>query len=119
MPAVLYILFGAGLTIAASTAAGSVLLGRMNLPLDRAEHSVFSFLLGSALLSLIVFLLCTAGLARKGVFLAVGVLLLVAGYRSRPVPPPSLTRLPAIWKVLLLTVGGAYFLIYFCNALAP
>ena len=57
MPAVLYILFGAGLTIAASTGAGRLLLGRAKLPLERAEHSVFSFLLGSALLSLIVGLL--------------------------------------------------------------
>ena len=119
MPAVLYILFGAGLTIAVSIAAGRLLLGRTKLPLDRAEHHVFSFLLGSALLSLIVFLLCTAGLARKGVFLAVGVLLLVAGYRSRPVLAPSLMRLSAIWKLLLLSVGGAYFLLYFFNALAP
>src|SRR5262245_40400469 len=113
MPAVVYILFGAGLTITASTAAGRLLLSRAKLPLDRAEHLVFSFLIGSAMLSLIVFLLCTAGLARKGVFLAVGLALLVAGYRSRPLVAPSPARLPPIWKLLLLAIGGAYFVLYF------
>src|SRR5215472_9997144 len=114
-----YILFGAGLTVAASTAAGTLLRGRAKLPLDRMEHRVFSFLIGSAVLSLIVFLLCTAGLARKGVFLSVGLLLLVAAYRLRPLVAPPSARVAAIWKFLLVAIGGAYFVLYFFNALAP
>jgi hypothetical protein len=115
----IYILFGAGLTVAASTAAGTLLLGRAKLPLDRTEHRVFSFLIGSALVSLLVFLLCAAGMAREGVFLAVGLLLLVAAYRWRPLVAPSSARLAAIWKFLLIAIGGAYFLLCFFNALAP
>jgi 4-amino-4-deoxy-L-arabinose transferase-like glycosyltransferase len=116
MPAVVYILFGAGLTIAASAAAGRLLLRRARLPFDRGEHLLFAFLTGSALLSLLTFLLCTAGLARKGVFLAAGLCLLATW---RPTAAPSGAPIPRLWKILLLTVGGAYAVLYFFNALKP
>jgi len=109
MPAVVYILFGAGLTVAASVAAGRLLLGRWKLPLDRGEHLLFSFLTGSGLLSLMVFLLCAVGLARKGVFLVLGLCLL----------PAVRVAVPRVKNLLLIIVGGAYSLLYFFNALAP
>src|SRR5581483_10279563 len=109
MPAVVYILFGAGLTVAASVAAGRLLLGRWKLPLDRGEHLLFSFLTGSGLLSLMVFLLCAVGLARKGVFLVLGLCLL----------PAVRVAVPRVKNLLLIVVGGAYSLLYFFNALAP
>jgi hypothetical protein len=108
MPAVVYILFGAGLTVAASIAAGRLLLGRWKLPLDRGEHLVFSFLTGSALLSLTVFFVCAAGLARKGVFLAIGLCLL-----------PAVRVKVRVRNLLLIAIGGVYSVLYFLNALAP
>src|SRR5260370_26423675 len=111
MPAFVYILFGAVFAVAVSTAAGKLALGRLKLPLDRAEYRLFSFLTGAALLSLLVFLLCAAGLARKGVFLGVGLAILAASYRARPrtipAPAPS-SPLPQFWQILLLAAGGAY-----------
>jgi 4-amino-4-deoxy-L-arabinose transferase-like glycosyltransferase len=116
MAAVVYILFGAGLTVVAATAAGRLLLSRAKLPFDRGEHLLFSFLTGSAVLSLLVFLLCTLGLARKGVFLAAGLCLLATWRRSAA---PSGAPIPRPWKILLFTVGGAYAGLYFFNALKP
>jgi 4-amino-4-deoxy-L-arabinose transferase-like glycosyltransferase len=118
MPAVVYILFGAGLTIAASISAGKLLLRSVKL-LDRGEHIVFSFLLGSALLSMLVFVLCAASLARKGVFLAAGVLLVAAASRVHWRALPRRPRVPSPWKVLLIVIGATYGVLYFFNALAP
>ena len=120
MPAAVYILFGAGFTAAVSIAAGRILSARLRLPFDRPERMVFSFLLGSILLSNLVFLLCSTQLARKGVFLAAGLAILVAAALVRPAPaepaPPSASR---FWKRLLIAVGSAYFVLYFFNAMAP
>ncbi len=120
MPAAVYILFGVAFTAAVSIAAGRILIARLRLPLDRGERIVFSFLLGSILVSNLVFLLCCTQLARKGVFLVAGIVILMVAARvklppTEPAPPPAST----FWKWLLGIAGGAYFLLYFCNAMAP
>ena len=67
-----YILFGAAFTTAASYSAGRVLLRRLKLELYRQEERAFAFLLGSALLSWLVFAMAAAHVVYKGTLLALG-----------------------------------------------
>ena len=101
--------------------AGTLLIARLRLPLDRAERRLFSFLLGAALLSSLTFLICAAQLARKGVFLAVGVALVAWAARTKTSPDDSSARppWPRTWKILFFTIAGAYAVLYFFNAMAP
>lgn len=121
MPAAVYILFGAAFTVAVCMAAGSLLVSRLRLPFDREEHWLFSFLLGSVLVSTLTFLLCASHLAHKGVFLVVGLALLVLAWKFRaPAHPDSLPRCamgPAVYGALI--IAAAYLVLYFVNAMAP
>src|SRR6476620_7186063 len=72
MVAALYVLFGAAFTVASCIAAGRLVLRWLRLPLDRAEAWLFSFLLGSVVVSNVLFLLCAVRLVHKGVLLAAG-----------------------------------------------
>jgi hypothetical protein len=120
MPQAVYILFGAGFTVAVCMALGQVLLTRLGLPLFRQEQYLFAFLSGAPCLSVVVFLLASAGLARKGVFLAVGLAALAAGWRFRPGSPAGpLPALPRFWRRLFWGLFGVFTLIYFFNAMAP
>ena len=74
MRIVLSILFGWTLTVATAWALGAILIRKLSLVFYRTEEWLFSFLIGSACLSAIVFALASVKLARKGVFLALGVL---------------------------------------------
>ena len=115
------ILFGASLTIATAWALGAILLRKLSIALYRAEERLFSFLLGSACLSAIMFALATLKLARRGVFLALGIL--VVGYafysgahrsKGNQFPP-----LPRLWKWVFAAVFTMFTVLYFFNALAP
>ncbi len=55
------ILFGAGWTVATCWALGLLLLECFELPLYRQERHLFAFVLGSAGLSLLVFLTAAFG----------------------------------------------------------
>ena len=55
----LSILFGAGFTVATAWALGRILFDRLQIRLRRLEHEVLAGIVGSALLSLLVFGLCT------------------------------------------------------------
>jgi len=81
MMAAFYAVFGALFTVAVCMAAGRLLIDRLRLPLDRGEHRLFSFLLGGVLVSNLTFALCAVNLARKGVFLTAGLLILAASWR--------------------------------------
>ncbi len=122
MLAILPILLGWLFTVGVSYAAGYILLGIVPQKLFKQEQHFFRFVLGSAGLSLIVFLLTAANLAYTGVFVAAGILIfVVALLRSRrPVPQTiPLPDFPWLWKItfwLSLTVFGVY---YFVHALAP
>src|SRR5690349_6901116 len=83
MMAAVYALFGAAFAVLVCTAAGHLLAARLRLPFDRGEHWLFSFLLGGVLVSSLTFLFCTLNLARKGVFLIAGLLILAAAWRFR------------------------------------
>ncbi len=120
MPHAVYILFGVAFTCATAYSMGQLLLSRLDLgKLYREERRIFAFLTGSALLSTLVFLFCACGLARKGVFLVVGLAAIAAAWRLRPDLAESLPALPRPWRILFLVVYAAFGFLYFCNAMAP
>ena len=59
MRVVLAILFGASLTIVTAWSLGAILLRKLSLALYRAEERLLAFLVGSALLSAIMFVLAS------------------------------------------------------------
>jgi hypothetical protein len=121
MPQAFYILFGACFTTASAWAVGGLLFQLLHLKLRRHEHHLLAFVTGSACLSLMVFLLATVGMVRKGVLLVLGATLIALAIRRRvhrdagePFP-----ALPRVWRI----VFGAGFLLfgvlYLANAMAP
>jgi hypothetical protein len=116
---VLEILFGAGFTVAAASAAGALLLRRLRLELDPLETILFSFLSGAACLSVALFLLCLVHQARPAVFLAGGATLIGCVAKWSPRTGKKLPAIGTRWVVLLLLTLTPFFLVYFTNALAP
>jgi hypothetical protein len=115
------ILFGAALAIAACWALGTILLRRLSLTLYRLEERCFAFIVGSACLSAIVFALAAARLAYKGVFLALGILivgyaLFTGAHRPRG---DEFAPLSKAWKWVFGSVFGLFTFLYFFNAMAP
>jgi len=121
MPQAFYILFGAVFTIAVSVALGRILLVRLDVRLYRQEEHVLALVCGAPLLSALVFVLCSAGLARKGVFLAVGAAILILAWRSGAwaARGASLEPLSRGWKALFAGVFAVFLVLYFFNAMAP
>jgi hypothetical protein len=121
MPAAINILFGALFTVAVCTAAGRILLRWAGVSLHRVEENALAFVTGAAPLSLIVFLLAALHVARKGVFLAVGLAIIAAAvyferrHSSRPAFPP----LPRFWKWLFVAIFSLFTVLYFFNTMAP
>ena len=121
MPIAIYVLFGALFTAVTAIALGRLVLRRVTSGLTDQEELPLAFVTGSAILSLIVFLLCSAHLAYKGVFLAVGLVTIAAAVRfgahkrlaSRFEP---LTREQ---KLVFLAGFGFFTIFYFLNAMAP
>jgi hypothetical protein len=74
MQQVLAIFLGALCSGGTSYCFGTFLFRRLNLKLDRTEQLALAFVTGSACFSEVIFLLCSVGLARKEVFVALGVL---------------------------------------------
>src|SRR5437667_2326664 len=121
MPQAVYILFGAVFTVTVSLAAGRMLLRGLSIKLYRQEEHALAFVTGAACLSLLTFLLCAVGAARKGVFLAVGLVVLAfafqkGAHRSQGDP---LKPIPLVWKWLFRCVFAVFFVLYFFNAMAP
>src|ERR1700687_1396917 len=84
-----YTLFGAAFTVGIAWAIGTLLL------LRRVEERLIAIVVGLACLSTIVLALCATGLARKGVFLALGLVAIIVAVRSGGGPFPDL---PLLWK---------------------
>jgi hypothetical protein len=97
------------------------LLRFTDIDLYRQERDLLGFLTGSAVLSLLVFLLATVGLARKGVFLIVGLLAIGAAFRyGRPRKPhPFFSPLPRWWKWFFVAVFSAFTVYYLVTAMEP
>ncbi len=117
----LSILFGAAFTAAVSLSLGTMFLRALRVPLYRQEERVLAFVVGSACLSFAVFLLCAAGVARRGVFLILGLVVLAVAFRRGAHQPlgETLPQLPAFWKWLFLGIFVPFFVLYFFNAMAP
>src|SRR5260370_1087624 len=121
MRAVLYILFGASYTVATAWALGAILIRKLSLTLYRAEERLFSFILGSACLSAIMFVLASLKLVHKGVLLAlsalaIGYALYSGAHRSQA---QQFAPLPRVWKWTFVVVFAAFTVFYFVNAMAP
>lgn len=121
MPAAVYILFGAAFTYAVSLALGKLLLRVLGASLRRQEEWTLGFVLGAACLNLLVFCTLALGVARKGVFLALGVAILGAAVwrgahrqASESLPPLSTGAKKLFWTVFV-----AFTLFYFLAAMSP
>lgn len=112
-----YILFGAAFTTAASYSAGRLLLRRLRLEFYRQEERAFAFLLGSGILSLLVFALAAAHLVYKGTFLALGLGLIALGFRRSQAP--AFPALPRVWLWCAAPVFALFSLLYVTHAMAP
>jgi hypothetical protein len=121
MPQAIYILFGAVFTVFVATAIGRALLRWSGAVLFAQEETPLGFAVGSGVLSLIVFLLASAHLARKGAFLAIGLIIIAAAWKlgafSRNIK--RFDPLPRFWRWLFVAGFGAFTILYFCNAMAP
>jgi 4-amino-4-deoxy-L-arabinose transferase-like glycosyltransferase len=118
---IIYNLFGALFTVAVALALGSLLLRKLSLPLYRIEERLFSFLVGSACLSMIVFAMAVIKVAQGRYFFLLGSLII--GYalfkkvhrpKGNEFPP-----LPRMWTWLFAVVFTAFTILYFVNAMAP
>ena len=121
MKAVVYILFGFLFTCATSLALGGLLFRLLAIRLRRGEEKLLAFVTGSAILSGVIFLLCCTGLARKGVFLAIGLIAIAAAirmgvHRAQGEPLPAI---PRRWRWVLGAVFTVFTFLYLSNAMAP
>jgi len=121
MAQVIYIVFGALLTVAAALSCGAFLLARINATLYRHERIYFSFVTGSAILSMLVFALAATGLARKGVIIGLGLALVGAAlYKGLyKVPGEAFAPLAKPAKWIFLAAFTVYSALYLANAMAP
>jgi hypothetical protein len=118
---VAYILFGWSLTLFVSWSLGKLLLRKLCARLFRQEEDVFAFLAGSACLSVVVFFLAAMHVVYRGVFLALGILVIglaafSGAWRRRGEPLP---RLPVPWRLLFGVIWLVFGVVYFAYALAP
>lgn len=121
MRTVLQILYGAGLAVGASIALGVLILRNLRGQLRRTEYAVFAFLCGSAAMNLLIFLLGTVHLVRRGVLQTLAAALIAAAiwdYRKRG-GAERLPPMPLLWSGLLVVVMAVFGFQYFFHALAP
>ncbi len=112
---------GAGLTLVTAWLLGRLLFHELELRLFRIERDFLAFLVGSACLSLGVFLLCSIGMATTGVFAAFSVLVVLTAVGRRAIFTPA-DPLPPVPNTLKLLYGGIFFVyavLYVLAALMP
>jgi hypothetical protein len=121
MRTVLAVLFGATLTLATAWCLGTIVLRKLSLALYRVEERLFAFMLGSACLSAIMFALAALKVVRRGVLLALAILVIgYACYSGAHRPKgPEFPALPRRWKWVFAAVFSFFTVLYFFNALAP
>jgi hypothetical protein len=118
MTQVLLLLFAASFTYVVSLGAGKMLIALLRLKLYRSEEFFFGFVLGSAMLSTLVFALTAARLAYRGVFLASG-LAIIALAAWRGAYRFSAERLPPLdiyWRIALGILYTGYAILYLKSA---
>src|SRR6202035_3320680 len=118
---VLAILFGWLFTVTTAWALGTLLLRKLSLVFYCWEERLFAFIVGAALLSAVVFVLCAAQLAWKALFLVLGLAIIAYALRSGAHRPrgDSFPPLPQLWRWVFLVVFNAFTVLYFINALEP
>jgi hypothetical protein len=115
------ILFGALFTAATAWSLGMLLFRRLALVFHAWEERLLAYIVGSACLSGIMFVLCATRLARRGPLLFLG--LAIIGYAvysgalrssGKRFPP-----LPKLWLWVFVAAFAAFSYLGFFNALAP
>jgi len=126
MPASISILFGAALTIATAWALGAILFRKLAIAFSRLEYHCLAFVAGSACLSAIDFVLAATHLVHKVILLAIaaasiGYAFFSGAHRSsgKQASGKQAEALPRVWKLMFVTVFGAFTVLYFFNAMAP
>ena len=115
------LLFAAAFTYVVSLCAGKTLLGFLRVKLFRSEEYFFGFVLGSAVLSTLVFSLTAAGLAYPGVFLATGlaIVALAVWCGAHRFSVERLPPLPARWAIGFGLLYSIFAILYLRSALLP
>jgi FkbM family methyltransferase len=113
-----YALFGALFTIASALALGTLLIRGFQCPLYDVEERLLAFIIGSGLLTAIVFVLCEMHEARKGWFLALGAVVILfalknGAHRGRGEKFPPL---PRMWFFILAAAFSVLTVVYILNA---
>lgn len=119
MPRIVSILFGATFTVVVMWALGRLLFARLRIRLRSTEHDLLAFVAGGAILSILVFILCSIDAARTWVFLVLGTAALVLNWRFGASSDGTSKALPASWKLLFTVPFIIYALLYISNSLAP
>ncbi len=115
-----YAFLGALFTIATAGALGALFVGRLRRTLYGVEQRLLAFIIGSAFLSAILFALCAAQLARKGVFLAFGLVVipLALKYGAPRRGGERFPPLPEVWDWIFILVFSVCTVFYFLGAMA-
>ena len=115
MPALLPILAGAALTLATSYSLGWVCLHGLPAPRTAALAA------GSAVLSVVIFLLLLFGIAGRLSFGVVAAAAIAMGFRARRVPLPDApkARLDRLSAIALAMVAAPFGALYLVHTLSP
>jgi hypothetical protein len=116
------ILFGAGFTVTICYLCGTLLIRRLPSSFFyREEAALFAFVLGTACLQIVIFLLGLFHLASAWIIFGggAGFLALAARAQRRPLQRQRLPKPPTVWWLIFLVVYGIFFIFYFTNSLAP
>jgi hypothetical protein len=120
----LAILFGFAFTLALCCLLGAIAVSRIAAAMYREERWPIAFLLGSAMLSLILFLLCAAHQAKASVLVAIGIAAAVWAWKSGALAAmmqgaKGFTPLPRAPFVLFLLLFLPFSFAYWANSMAP
>lgn len=121
MSEVIYLLLGWLGTVGGCYALGRIVWSRLGVGLSREEEIGFSFLLGAAGYSLVLFGLGLAHLYYRGVFFGLPVALGLVAWRlgALALPAERLAPLSPGLRRLLWLLGGPFAVLYLSNAMAP
>ena len=113
-------LFGAGFTVAACYAAGTIVIDRLGAVLRRDERIPLAFVLGAACLHLVIFAILVLHIGYWPVFVAalagiIGISLRGTAAQSSKAAPPLSWPL----RVVFGLCAGAFSILYLVNAWAP
>ena len=123
MKTVFYILLATALTFSASYSMGTLLVRALKLELFRSERRFFAFVSGTAMLSLLVFLLTAAGLAAKSTFIWATLpfiaLALWQTRQRRAETTATLSAIPLSWRIVFWGGFCIFTYLYLANAMLP